>query len=421
MSIFSRLILSLFILSVFCKKCSPVLAQTTIYTGNLEKNLDSGEIKLTIPAGTETAIKSIKSDGSSSVVYVHADHLGSTALITDNSGSQIASIQYYPYGATYNLQPTTYNLQPTTDRLYTNQRQDKDTDLYFYNARYYNPAIGRFLSADKAEGPNRYAYVSNNPIMRNDPSGNREVRDDQDKRLAYKKTFYPWNGISVQPDNPQYRAQYQKLLSEFESIQDTANSTLDLVNKGVNFIYNRNHYNNELISSWDKQAKANYRLNKTTQSLDDFSSNMDTDSEYDIKKEYRIMRDVNVYKSFLANADEDENEAWRHYDNNPELIERLDNGLAVCGDFAAAAQLLFNQNGLTTHYQLVKFYENDGSLFYHANLYGNINGIGYVIDPTWNLVMPKDEYVSYISSIYSLDTHIVMSGITLAKPRMGVN
>lgn len=35
-----------------------------------------------------------------------------------------------------------------TDRRYTGQRKQADTGLYFYNARWYDPAIGRFISAD---------------------------------------------------------------------------------------------------------------------------------------------------------------------------------------------------------------------------------------------------------------------------------
>jgi RHS repeat-associated protein len=53
-----------------------------------------------------------------------------------------------------------------------------DTGLYYYGARYYDPTIGRFISADtivqNAANPqtlNRYSYCLNNPLKYIDPSG----------------------------------------------------------------------------------------------------------------------------------------------------------------------------------------------------------------------------------------------------------
>jgi RHS repeat-associated protein len=64
-----------------------------------------------------------------------------------------------------------------TDKLFTGQRLD-GTGLYYYNARYYDPTIGRFISPDTViQNPanpqclNRYTYCLNNPLKYNDPSG----------------------------------------------------------------------------------------------------------------------------------------------------------------------------------------------------------------------------------------------------------
>lgn len=63
------------------------------------------------------------------------------------------------------------------DEQFTGQRLDS-TGLYFYNARYYDPSIGRFISADtlvpsfaNPQAFNRYSYVYNNPLKYTDPSG----------------------------------------------------------------------------------------------------------------------------------------------------------------------------------------------------------------------------------------------------------
>ncbi|QPJ66754.1 MAG: RHS repeat-associated core domain-containing protein [Candidatus Nitrohelix vancouverensis] len=64
---------------------------------------------------------------------------------------------------------------------YTGRENDYATGLYYYRARYYDPEVGRFLTEDPmgfAAGINFYAYVNNNPINANDPSGNFAVLAD---------------------------------------------------------------------------------------------------------------------------------------------------------------------------------------------------------------------------------------------------
>ena len=64
-----------------------------------------------------------------------------------------------------------------TDRTYTGQKQD-GTGLLYYNARYYDPSLGIFLSPDtlvpdagRVVDYNRFLYVRGNPLKYNDPSG----------------------------------------------------------------------------------------------------------------------------------------------------------------------------------------------------------------------------------------------------------
>jgi RHS repeat-associated protein len=97
-----------------------------------------------------------------------ADHLGSTRVVTNGSGAEQARYAYHPFGQIRGSdlgQRASYN-------AYTNQKFDSESNLYYYVARYYEPQLGRFISPDPArDGLNLYAYVGNNPIARNDPTG----------------------------------------------------------------------------------------------------------------------------------------------------------------------------------------------------------------------------------------------------------
>ena len=56
--------------------------------------------------------------------------------------------------------------------LYTGKEIDPDTGLYYYNARWYDPQIGRFTTEDPIRsGLNWYIYANNNPLKFVDPTG----------------------------------------------------------------------------------------------------------------------------------------------------------------------------------------------------------------------------------------------------------
>jgi len=102
--------------------------------------------------------------------YYHTDHLGSTRLVTNESGNIVTDATYKPFGEeTVSGEENSY--------LYTGKERDS-TGLYYYGARYYDPKIGRFTTKDPLQGEielpqtqNRYAYCLNNPLKYIDPQG----------------------------------------------------------------------------------------------------------------------------------------------------------------------------------------------------------------------------------------------------------
>jgi RHS repeat-associated protein len=101
--------------------------------------------------------------------YYHADGLGSVTAITDNSK---AVVQSYTYDAFGMARAATGFVNSYT---YTGREWDKETGLYFYRARYYDPMEGRFISKDPVSfaggDVNLYAYVNSNTINNTDPMG----------------------------------------------------------------------------------------------------------------------------------------------------------------------------------------------------------------------------------------------------------
>ena len=115
------------------------------------------------------------------LTYLLGDHLGSTSIVTSESGAKISEQKYKPWGETRSTDGTL-----PTKYQYTGQRSEMDSlGLYFYNARWYDPALGRFAQADtiipsagSSQAWDRYAYAMNNSLRYIDPSGHIAVEDD---------------------------------------------------------------------------------------------------------------------------------------------------------------------------------------------------------------------------------------------------
>ncbi len=68
--------------------------------------------------------------------------------------------------------PTSALASLPTEKQFTGHVFDQSSDLYYMRARYYDPAIGRFISPDTTgDSLNRYAYVQNSPLRFVDPTG----------------------------------------------------------------------------------------------------------------------------------------------------------------------------------------------------------------------------------------------------------
>ena len=105
-----------------------------------------------------------------STFFYHQDGLGTVTDLTDGAGATAKSYAYDAYGNIVDQTGTVE--QPYT---YTGREFDSESGLYYYRARNYDPATGRFLQKDPlgfmGKDVNLYRYVRSSPTNRADPSG----------------------------------------------------------------------------------------------------------------------------------------------------------------------------------------------------------------------------------------------------------
>jgi RHS repeat-associated protein len=177
----------------------------------------------TLVSTVDQQFKSGVATGSPQTLYIHPDHLGSTNVVTNASGTVVKTLDYYPYGGT-----RISSGQNATSRQYIGQFSDP-SNLDYLQARYYDPSRGQFISQDPTflavgnptqlqqlskqsqqqflsdpQQLNSYSYGRDNPITRKDPDGNQEVVTDSlllayfsPEALALLETSLGWFGRAM--------------------------------------------------------------------------------------------------------------------------------------------------------------------------------------------------------------------------------
>ncbi len=142
----------------------------TSYIGSVEEVQTSGSSTQTTTYYSVGG-KRVAADVNGTFYYFGYDALGSQVAVLNATGSLVGAQLYGPYGA------SRYNTGTLPTSIgFTGQRAESVTGLDYYNARYYDPTVGQFLSVDSvqgnAQGMDPYAYVGGNPESTTDPTGN---------------------------------------------------------------------------------------------------------------------------------------------------------------------------------------------------------------------------------------------------------
>ena len=109
----------------------------------------------------------------SGYTYYTQNAHGDVVNLTDETGAVTKSYTYDAFGVEQNIDDADDNAF-----RYCGEYYDSESGTIYLRARYYDPAIGRFISRDSVTGENTdplslnlYTYCHNNPIIGIDPSG----------------------------------------------------------------------------------------------------------------------------------------------------------------------------------------------------------------------------------------------------------
>jgi RHS repeat-associated protein len=146
----------------------------------------------------------VLSDATSTIQYIHPDHLSSDVTVTDSSANLILSRQYAPFGEQVSQSGSFTELKEG----FTDKYLDAETGLNYFGARYFMPGVGRWASGDKVfnsklsskiynvQGLRLWDYSANNPITLVDENGDWGINFGFTASFSLFATFQVGGGFS---------------------------------------------------------------------------------------------------------------------------------------------------------------------------------------------------------------------------------
>ncbi len=195
-------------------------------------------------------------------------------MVTNEDGHITQNVVYIPYGEVFVEER---NGSWTSPYLFNAKELDEETGLYYYGARYLDPAGAKWLSVDPMwnNDPDKtpYNYCLNNPVKMVDPDGRKWVREKESGIVSWKISC---ESADATPSNFEYIGDTYKGLSVNLYNQYEEEGYAGLF---IELCYNGENSNSDKLQ-WIQSIETNQSISNNKQYIDRSSPTSDNPFYY---------------------------------------------------------------------------------------------------------------------------------------------
>ena len=177
------------------------------FGGNVIAELNPATTAWTDYIGYGKRVAKDTSNNGTGAQYYHGDHLGSTRIMTDATGTKIQDCTFNPFGEQVICLPD----NASNHYRFTGKEHDNESGLDDFGARYFSSSMGRWATPDWSARPvtvpyanfgdpqslNLYLYVRNDPVSNADADGHIDDNADPDHPIVKTKSQDLGNGLTL--------------------------------------------------------------------------------------------------------------------------------------------------------------------------------------------------------------------------------